>query len=311
MAEFKMTKTSRTRATALLCLGLVGALSLNACSKAPAPAAANSAAAAQNFVAIARGRVDVEGGLVRVGSSRDGVISELHGEVGSAVKAGDVLAVLDLKQAQIAVDLAKSDINAAQAQANLLRAKMPGLKTRAARVVEATQAGAASGQSADDAKQAMTELDAEIAVADTGVEAARQKLKVANYEIEARTLRAPLSGRIIARNVHVGDIVSAQAASDLFELLPDGPRIVRAELNEGFVSKVSVGMNAEVHADVDASRTFPARVVRIGEVFGPSKLLESGQDPTDTRDVECILELKDADLKIGQRVQVRFLPKSA
>jgi membrane fusion protein, macrolide-specific efflux system len=301
-----MSPSQRTVSIPLLAIAIT--LILSACSKTSAPAPANPPAATQNFVAIARGRVDVEGGLIHVGASRDGTVSELHGEVGAEVKAGDILVVLDTRQAQIAVDLAKSEINAAQAQASLLRAKLPSLKTRAARVIEATQAGAASGQSADDARQAMAELDAEIAVADTGVEAARQKLKAANFEIEARTLRAPVAGRIIARSVHVGDIVSAQTAADLFELLPDGPRIVRAELNEGFVSKVTVGMNAEVHADVDAAKTFPARVVRIGEVFGPSKLLESGQDPTDTRDVECILELTNADLKIGQRVQVRFLP---
>ncbi len=69
-------------------------------------------------------------------------------------------------------------------------------------------------------------------------------------------------------------------------------------------------MNAEVYSEVDSARIFPARVTRIGEVFGPSKLIESGQDATDARDVECILELTGADLKVGQRVQVRFLPQS-
>ena len=51
-------------------------------------------------------------------------------------------------------------------------------------------------------------------------------------------------------------------------------------------------------------------MIRIGEVFGPSKLNESSQEATDTRDVECILELPNNDLKVGQRVQVRFLPPS-
>lgn len=284
-------------------------LLLAACGKAPS-APAPAVLAPQNFVAIARGKVDVEGGLVHVAAARDGIVTALHGEVGSAVKAGDILVVLDTRQAQIATDLAKADLDAANAQAALLRARLPALKQRAARVLEASQAGAASGQSADDAKQALAELNAEIAVADTGIEAARQKIRQAVFEVDARTLRAPVAGRIVTRNVHVGDVVSAQASPDLIELLPDAPRIVRAELNEGFVAKVSPGMSAEVYSEVDSAKIYPAKVMRIGDVFGPSKLLDSGQEPTDTRDVECILELTNSDLKVGQRVQVRFLAQA-
>ncbi|HEY8009525.1 MAG TPA: HlyD family efflux transporter periplasmic adaptor subunit [Rudaea sp.] len=289
----------------------VALLLLAACGKNPSATPPGSAASTtQNFVAIARGKVDVEGGLVHVAAARDGVVTELHGDVGGAVKAGDVLVVLDTKQAQIAADLAKADLDAANAQAALLRAKLPGLKQRAARVLEASQAGAASGQSADDVKQALAELNAEIAVADTGIEAAKQKIRQAVFEVEARTLRTPVAGHIVARNTHIGDVVSAQASLDLVELLPDTPRIVRAELNEGFVAKVSPGMSAEVYSEVDSAKIYPAKVMRIGEVFGPSKLTESSQEATDTRDVECILELTNSDLKVGQRVQVRFLPQA-
>ena len=286
-------------------------LLLAACGKAPSATPSGPIASApQNIVAIARGRVDVEGGLVHVAAARDGVVTAVPGDIGALVKAGDVLILLDAKQAQIAADLAKTELDAANAQAALLRAKLPGMKQRAARVLEASQAGAASGQTADDAKQALAELSAEIAVADVGVEAAKQKIRQAVFEVEARALRAPLAGRIVARNTHIGDVVSAQASLDLIELLPDAPRIVRAELNEGFVAKVSPGMSAEVYSEADSTKIYPAKVMRIGEVFGPSKLTESGQEATDTRDVECILELTNSDLKVGQRVQVRFLPQA-
>ncbi|MBR0345727.1 MAG: HlyD family efflux transporter periplasmic adaptor subunit, partial [Rudaea sp.] len=187
------------------------------------------------------------------------------------------------------------------------RAKQPALKQRAARVLEAAVAGAATGQSADDAKQALSELSAEIAVSDANIETAKQKVRQAEYEIDARTLRAPMAGRIIVRSTHIGDVVSP-SSGELVELLPDATRIVRAELNEGFVNKVSVGMNAEISSETDPGKPQTAKVVRIGEVFGPSKLNESNQEATDTRDVECILELPNNDLKVGQRVLVRFWP---
>ncbi|HZP68094.1 MAG TPA: HlyD family secretion protein, partial [Rudaea sp.] len=150
------------------------------------------------------------------------------------------------------------------------------------------------------------ELGAEIAVAQAGADAASQKLKQADYEIAVRTVRAPVAGKIVARNTRVGDMVSP-ANADLLELLPDAPRIVRAELNESFVAKVSVGMQAEVRSEADPQKTYPARVVRIGDVFGPSKLAETSQETTDARDVECILDLDGAPLRVGERVQVRIL----
>ncbi|MFT3792527.1 MAG: HlyD family efflux transporter periplasmic adaptor subunit [Rudaea sp.] len=283
-------------------------LLLGACSKTPTPSsAAPAATSVSTYVAIARGRVDVQGGLVHVAAARDGIVAELPKAIDDDVKAGDALVVLDTKQAKIALDAARAEHNAATAQAMMLRAKQPGLKLRAARVAEAASAGATTGQSADDARQALAELDAEIAVADANVETAKQKVRQAEYEIDARTLRAPVAGRVIACATHIGDVVSP-SSGELIELLPDAPRVVRAELNEGFVNKVGVGMSAEISSETDPGKPQTARVIRIGEVFGPSKLNESAQEATDARDVECLLELPNNDLKIGQRVQVRFLP---
>ena len=288
-------------------LPAVLAASLGGCGKSatehpPGPAAT------QTFVAIARGKVDVEGGIVHIAAPRDGVVAEVPVGVGDTVRAGDELVVLDAAQATMARDMVRAELAQAQAQRALLHAKLPGMKQRAARVSEASQAGAAAGQAADDARQASAELTAEIAVADAGIEADRQKIKQAEYEVQMRSLRAPVAGRIVARNVHVGDVVSAQGAQALVEILPDAPHIVRAELNEGFVAKVRVGMSAQVYSEVDSSKVWPARVVRIGEIFGHSRLSEEGQESVDARDVECILDLPESDLRVGQRVQVRFLP---
>jgi RND family efflux transporter MFP subunit len=290
----------------VLTAGAAIALLLGACGKTASNTPV-AAAPAPQFVAIARGRVDVQGGLVHIAASRDGIVAELPKTVGDNVKAGDTLVVLDTQQARIALDAAKAELRAATAQGDLLRAKQPALKQRAARIAEAATAGAATDQAADDARQALAELDAEIAVANANTETITQTIRQAEYEIDARTLRAPLAGRITARSAHLGDVVSP-SSGELVELLPDAPRIVRAELNEGFVNKVGIGMSAEISSETDPGKPQTARVIRIGEVFGPSKLNESTQEATDTRDVECILELPNNDLKVGQRVQVRFLP---
>ena len=293
-------------------LGLLATvLSIGACSRSADHAGSAQAAplAQPQFAAMARGRVDIEGGIVRITAPRDGVIAELHVAAGDTVKQGDLIAVIDAHQAELAAGVAKAELDQAQARAAALRAKTGGLKLRASRVSQAAEAGAATGQSADDAKQALTELNADIAEADAAVEVARQHLKQARYEVEVRSVRAPVAGRIVSRPAHIADVVSAQSGSELATLLPDSARIVRAELNEAFVAKVAVGMNATIVTETDSGKSWPAKVIRIGDVFGPSKLTESTQEPTDTRDVECILQLDDNDLRVGQRVQVRFLSR--
>jgi macrolide-specific efflux system membrane fusion protein len=299
-------RSRRARAGAAM---LAIAAALAACSKPAPDSVPPGRAPAPQYVAMARGRVDVEGGLVRIVAPRDGVIAELPVKAGDAVKAGDLIATIDTREAELAAGVARAEVEQAQARAAALRAKSAGLKQRAARVTEAAQAGAATGQSADDAGQALTELNADIAEAEAGIAVAEQHLKQARLEVELRRVHAPVAGRIVSRAAHLAEVVSAQGGSEIATLLPDAPRIVRAELNEAFVAKVRVGMNASVVSEADAGKSWPAKVVRIGDVFGPSKLAEDPQDTTDARDVECVLELATDELRVGQRVQVRFLPQ--
>jgi len=279
-------------------------LALAACSHSNAEH--TPAPTAPAYAAIARGQVDVEGGLIRITAPRDGRITELHGEPGAAVKAGDVLAKFDTHQAELNAGVAQAEVDQAQAHATALRTKVAGMKVRAERATEAAQAGAATQQAADDASQAQAELNAEIGEAEAALEAARQKLKQARHEVDVLTLRAPVDARVVARTAHLADMVSVQSNAALFTLLPDAPRIVRAELNEAFLAKVAVGMSADITAEDGSDKVYKGTITRIGDVFGPSKLTEEAQEASDTRDVECILQLDNDALRVGQRVQVRF-----
>lgn len=283
------------------------AIAVGACSRQPAEQQSSTAAPLQHYAAIARGEVDVRGGLIRVITPRDGTIATLHGTPGTDVKADELLAALDPTQAKLTQAIARARLDQARAHADALQAKLPDLTQRAQRAEAAAQAGAATGQSADDAKQALSELNAEIAEARAAVEIAKQQLRQADHEVTVRTVRAPVAARVVARNAHRGDIVSAQSGTVLFTLLPNGPRIVRAELNAAFVAKVTPGMRADVVVEGGDGKIYKATVARVGEIFGPSKLIEDVQEASDTRDVECILDLQTDALRVGERVQVRFL----
>lgn len=286
--------------------GLVLTLALAGCSDAAEQGKGKAAAAASPYVAMARGQVDVEGGLIRIVSARDGRIEGVKVEDGDTVRQGDVLALLDRRQAQVGVGAAEANQAQAEAQVGVLKAKLAPTEQQSKRLGEAAGAGAATGQSADDAAAALGVLKAEIVAAEAAVKVARQHVDEARLEVEARAIVAPAAGRIVRRSAHVGDVVSAQAGSELFQLLPERTRIVRAELNEAYVDLVKPGMQAEVVRDSDQGTPVVARVLRVGDVFGPSRLTDDPVERAGAHDVECVLQLDGGDFRIGQRVLVRF-----
>jgi RND family efflux transporter MFP subunit len=277
----------------------------------PAPSAGGApATAASRYVAIARGWVDVEGGLVSVRAQRDGVVTAVHAEEGDNVQAGQLLLEFGSQQAQVGVALARAELAQAQAHAQEFAAQLPQARLRARRLASAAAEGAASGESRDEARAKLAQLNAEVAAAQAETLAGRQHLAAARLELDARSVRAPMAGRILHRAVQVGDAVTAQSAAELFQLLPVRPHIVRAELDESFVDRIHPGMAAEVLSDTDSAQTYPAHVLRVGEAYGASRATDDPADRSDLRSVPCVLTLDDPNtrLRIGQRVLTRFLP---
>lgn len=274
----------------------------------PAPAAPANATATR-YVAIARGWVDVEGGLVSVRAQRDGVVTAVRAEEGDTVHAGQTLLEFGPQQAQVGVALARAELAQAQAHEQEFAAQLPQAQLRARRLSAAAVAGAVSGESRDDARANLAQLHAQASVAQATSAAARQHLAAARLELEARSVHAPVAGRILRRTVQVGDAVTAQAAIELFQLLPARPRIIRAELDESFVDRIHPGMAAEVLSDAQSGQVYVAHVLRVGEAYGASRGTDDPADRSDLRSVPCVLALDDANakLRIGQRVLTRFL----
>ena len=69
---------------------------------------------------------------------------------------------------------------------------------------------------------------------------------------------------------------------------------------------VKPGMQAEVVRESGAGAPVPAEVLRVGEVFGPSRLTDDPIERAGVHDVDCVLKLSGGDFRIGQRVLVRF-----
>lgn len=212
--------------------------------------------AAQTF---ARDMVEVRGRV-------DGYVEKRLFQVGSTVRAGEALYVLDLRpyQAEVAkahADLAESEANLefakrqvalvqaeadlAQAEANLLKARQDVERLRPL-VVE----DAAPKQSLDDAlaalqanqanvnarkanvEQTRLSTSTQIDSVQAQVEANRALVRTAELDLEYATIQAPISGRIGDSLIQVGGLVTRNAATPLTTIVPLDTIWVRFQVSE-------------------------------------------------------------------------------
>jgi multidrug resistance efflux pump len=289
-------------------MALATACLLMACSRSgDVPAASGNTKPAVAYVAVARGKVDIEGGLLNLSMPREGTLRKVAVHEGDHVKQGQLLAELDTEPAKLAIDAAQAQVAQAQAQLKMLGIKQAGAKLRAQRLAAAVAADAGDGQSADDAREALAQIGAEQQVAQAALSMASQKLDEARYELTQRSLFAPFDAEVVRMTAQPGASVSP-SSGPLFTLLPQKPRIVRAELNESFVGVIQPGMHAEVISDSGRGQDhWDAHVLRVGQVYGPATLENDPQIRANARTVECVLAFdQPQDLRIGQRVMVRF-----
>jgi multidrug resistance efflux pump len=263
--------------------------------------------ASDPVAAVARGVVDTETGLVRVRAPRDGVITRLLAQEGDHVAVGQPLAEMDMRQARLSLDASAAELAGRQAQVQAAGAHAQGAERDAARLSRLAAQDAAPRQDAEQAATAAAVARGEQRQADEGLRLAEARRRLDAYEVEVRTIRAPLAGKIARRDAVAGAF--ATAAGPLFLLEPDGRRVIRAELDEAFADRVKPGAAATVTPEFQPGRSYKGHVLRIADLLTTASIDEETTGKADTRVVSVLLALDDAtDLRIGQRVLVRFTP---
>ena len=294
--------------------GLVLSLLLAACSDGgkPTPAAEQGAGApsstVREAVAIARGKIDVQGGLLDVAVPADGIVASVSVKEGDKVKKGQPLLHLTSDAAQLDVELAKAELQRAQAEQKTQEMRLPVLKEQALRLDEAARAGASDRLRADEALQSQQQVESAVVLARADIAIQKQKLALAQHQLALRNVLAPVDGSVVHLNAQPGQRVRSDQPAPLLVLLPNRPLIVRAELNESFASRIKPGMRADVVMESDPrAPALAARLTRISQVYGASKLNDGTEPRTNVRVVECFLEFEQVQsLRIGQNVRVSF-----
>jgi len=188
---------------------------------------------------------------VQVGSQVSGTIAKLFADFNSVVKKGQIIAVIDTTFLQTQVEDAEANLERAQAQVNQTKRELD-------RTEELFRKNLVSQADYDAAKTNYESALAQRKAAQAALSRARVNLKYA-------TIRAPIDGVVISRNVDVGQTVAASfQAPTLFVIANDLTKMqVMANIDEADIGKIQVGQDVTFNVDAYPEQQFRGKVAQV------------------------------------------------
>ncbi len=225
-------------------------------------------------IAVDRGRIEAKlmasGTLnplvtVQVGSQVSGRIKALHVDFNDTVKKGQLIAKIDPQLFQAALDQARA--NQLASEANLAKARVQAAE--AARQHTRTKALASRKLVApadeDAAQAALDSARAQVTAAEASLAQARATLSQARVNLAYTTIVSPIDGVVISRNVDVGQTVAASLqAPTLFTIAEDLAKMqIHTNVPEADIGRVRPEMPITFTVDAFPRRHFSGVVHQI------------------------------------------------
>jgi RND family efflux transporter MFP subunit len=212
----------------------------------------------------------------------NGYVEKRFVDIGSHVKAGQVLAIIstpevdqqlnqahaDVLQAAAVVEQSKAALQQAQANLDIARITKDRYSPLIAR-------HAVTQQSLDEADQAFTARTADVSAANANIGVAEASLQSRRANVERlmqmqgfERVVAPFDGVVTARNVEQGDLVndgSGNGARSLFTVAQSNVLRVQVEVPQSSALSIKTGQQATLTVEERPGRQYIATVTRDAE----------------------------------------------
>jgi HlyD family secretion protein len=202
---------------------------------------------------------------VLVGSQVSGTILKLHADYNSRVQKGQPIA--EIEPALFLAQVEQARGNWMHAQASLLRAKVT--LTDATRTLERNRRllaqGVVSQIDFDASQTAYESAQVGIKAAEASLTQTRGALHQAETNLKNATIRSPVDGIVISRNVDVGQTVAASFQTPtLFTIAQNLTKMqIETSVDESDISRAQLGQPVNFTVDAYPERTFSGTVTQI------------------------------------------------
>ena len=269
---------------------------------------------------------------IDVYAKESGYVKKLDVDYGTHVKAGQVMAILEIPELEAQLQEDQAEINNAvnqvsRAQHELYRyqAQYKALHLQYTRLngVFESQPGIVAQQEVDDAQGKDMAASAQVDAGQAALEAAQSQLSVAKAKLvhdqslfDYSRITAPFSGVVTERYANLGTLVQAGTGSstqampivrlsqdDLFRLVIPVP--------ESYVRYIHVGDHVDVRVP-SLNRTFPGKVARFSvDVREDTRTMHTEVDVENPQRVLLPGLYADADLSLDRKEDVPTVPVQA
>ncbi|MCB9744602.1 MAG: efflux RND transporter periplasmic adaptor subunit [Alphaproteobacteria bacterium] len=229
--------------------------------------------------------------VVEIGSELSGVVRVVHVDVNDRVTAGQALAELDLTLLEAQLDQAKAQVASSRASLEQARLTEAEALRELGRTEELFAARSVSDQALDQAKSTHAKAHAAADLAEAQLLASYAARRVSATNIDKSTLRAPIDGVVLERNVEPGQaVVSALQAATLFRVARDLEHMeVQVQVDEADVGRVEAGQAARFTVPAHGERSFEATVRSVHVAPTPAQAVVT---------YEAILDVDNPDLAL-------------
>ena len=250
----------RSGLAAVLVAGVAGA-SLAGCADGDASEA--NGGGADELAVVERGNLDIRveaSGLVEpilvveVKSKASGEVTDLYVDTGDEVERGALLANVDPRDVRNALAQARADLEVA-------RARLQIAESQAERSKELRDANVVTQQELETSVLDAANARAQLIKAQTNLELAQEKMGDV-------TIRAPITGTVIAKSVEAGQIIASASGNvsggtTLMQMADLSTMQVRTLVDETDIGKVRAGQPARVQVEAFPNRAFMGSVLKV------------------------------------------------
>jgi HlyD family secretion protein len=254
---------------------------------------------------------------VEVKSKASGIVKKLMVDYGDQVTEGRVLVELDREQLEAVVREARANVVAAGAayERNRIEAQgpdLPFLKSAMDRARKLYEDGLIAPQLLDDTDKAyqlglnrQTAAKSNAAVAHAEVDKAQAALERVETDLRNATIRSPMNGLVLSRDVQVGDAVSSilvlGSEATLIMTLGDVSEVyVLGKVDEADIGKVYLGQTARIVVESFKDRRFGGKVTKISP-------LGQEKDNVTTFEVRVSIQNPGGELKVNMSANAEIL----
>ncbi len=191
---------------------------------------------------------------VEVTSKASGEILRLYVDTGDRVEPGALLAEIDPRDVRNSANQANADIEVAQARIDIAKAQVERSK-------QLLESGVISAQEHES-------RTLEFANAQAALVKARTNSQLAQLRLQDVTIRAPIAGTILEKNVEEGQVIQSSSqnisSGTTLMVMADLDAVqVRSLVNERDLGEIVEGMTTSVTVDAYPDRTFVGVVDQI------------------------------------------------